>query len=145
MSRTTRNRLLNIVEAVQKQLRTISESNYYNFTFGDDQVQLGYKSIDECNKFPSVFISSIEGTSVPYRRTGFEVVENIEIFGYIQKEQDTFREALKLHSDIEQALFGDESFEGLVSGEYVTSSVAAISQFGVVRVVIRLNSQYEEE
>jgi len=97
MSRQAKNRLKSIIEAVQTQLRTITEGTYFNFSLADDQVDLGYKSIDECNKFPHIYIASVEGNSIPYRRTGFEMVEVIEIFGYINKEIDTFVEALKLH------------------------------------------------
>ena len=145
MARQAKNRLLTIIQAVQTQLRTIDGTTYFNFHLDNDQVNVGYKSIDECNKFPAIYIASVEGTNIPYRRTGLEMVEQVEVFGYIQKDVDTFLEALKLQSDMEQALFYDESFGGLTSGEYVTCSVAAISNIGVVHIVIRLNSQYEEE
>jgi hypothetical protein len=145
MARTSKNRLKSIIEAVQTQLRTIDGTSYFNFHLDEDQVDLGYKSIDECNKFPHLYIASVEESDMPVRRTQFEMYANIELFGYIQKETDTFQEALKLQSDMEQALFADEDFGDKVTGEVVNSSVAAMSNLGVVHMVVRLNSQYLEE
>ena len=146
MARSTKNRLKSLLEAIQTRLRTIAVGTYFNNTLASGQVEIGYKSIDECNKFPHIYIASVtEGPSIPVRRTQFENRLECEIFGYVKSTREALEEALKLQSDMEQSLCADESFGSKATRLSIRSEVAAMKEHGVVHMIVYLDSQYEEE
>ena len=143
MARSSKDRLKNIVDQVVTQLRTIDGSTYFNFDLDDNQIEYEYKDIDQCPKFPHIYISAInEPATVIECRDTQDITDNIELFGYVKNDKQALIEALKLHSDIEQALYSDVSLNNLVMSMQVASMIASGSGFGVVHVNVVVQSQF---
>ena len=147
MSRQAKNRLKDILVEIQTQFRSnIDGTTYYNNLLVSNQIDLGYEAIEECNKYPHIYIAAAnERNTVPVRRDQFEISDEIEIFGYVKESNDTLTKALELQSDMEQALYTDESLSNKVSAMSLSTGVAAMMGYGVVHLMLVVQSQYLTE
>lgn len=143
MARTSKNRLKDIIDQIVTQLRTIDGTTYFNFELDDNQVEYEYKDIDQCPKFPHIYISAVsEPTTLVECRDTQSISDNVELFGYVKNDKQALTEALKLHSDIEQALYSDVSLNSLVTSMQISSLIASGNGFGVVHFNIIVQSQF---
>jgi len=62
----------------------------------------------------------------------------VELLGYVQEEQDALNEALKLASDIETAVFMDETLGGLVWGLSTRLEVSALNESSLGGVLMEI-------
>ncbi|MBW2092264.1 MAG: hypothetical protein JRI34_09115 [Deltaproteobacteria bacterium] len=129
------NRLKAIVEAVISRLKGIDGGENYNYSLSGGQVLSGYIGHDQANQYPCVCVigASLDGSSFIDQRSR-NIPFTVELLGYVCHEQDVLAEALKLASDIETALFADETFGGLVwdlSARLEVSAMNASSYGGV--------------
>ncbi|MBW2062648.1 MAG: hypothetical protein JRI95_13955 [Deltaproteobacteria bacterium] len=134
------NRLKAIVEAVVAQLQEIDGGTHYNFSLLSGQIIQGYIGHDQAHRYPSVCVigASLDGSDFADQRSR-NAPFTVELLGYVQKEQDALSEALKFASDIETAIFTDETLGGLIWGLSTRLEVSALnnSSFGGVFVEIK--------
>ena len=146
MSRTAKNRIKTLMETVRDNFRLdIKGETYYNNTLTDNHINIGYKSIEETNLFPAIWVASVsESGSSPVRRIEFDVPFEIEILGYTKGLDSAMDDALELQSDIEQSIFQRERC-GLFKFNSFSTDVIAIDGFGIVYCVLSGVSEYSKE
>ena len=137
---TTSNRLQDIVDRIETQMRYPNGASPYNFDV--DSVEQGFIGVDRANRFPHVCI--------PYATIGLEFTDRItsdqeilvHVLGYTKKERNPLRAALQLASDMENAVMADETLNGLVYNLTLSTevSVFADTSFGAALMEIRATS-----
>lgn len=138
------NESLIIAESLRDQLRArIVGTSGYNFRLDYDQIELTFKLATEVKRFPFVCISAVSETVEQITvQEHFEKIIEIEIFGYIHDEQDSFSAIQKLKSDIETAILADSSLGGYVFGLSLRSDTGTIDDLSVCVVTIYAKYHY---
>ncbi len=122
------NRLGEIVEAIISQLRGIDGGGEYNYSFSGEQVISGYISHEQATRYPCVCVigAGFDGTEFIDQKSR-SMPFNVELLGYVRSEQAVLGEAFKLASDIETAVFSDETLGGLAWDLSVRLEVSAMN------------------
>ncbi|MBW1709930.1 MAG: hypothetical protein JRJ73_08630 [Deltaproteobacteria bacterium] len=133
------NRLKAIVEAVISQIRRIDGGENYNFALSVERVISGYAGHDQTDQYPCVCVigASLDGSSFADQESR-NVPFTVELLGYVQEEQDALNEALKLASDIETAVFMDETLGELVWGLSTRLEVSALNESSLGGVLMEI-------
>jgi len=139
----TNNNFKNISNRVVTQLQNIDGGSDYNNTINHDYIKKGFKTVDQTNNYPSIWVANIGyDESRPERRSDFECPISVEVFGYVNHETDALEKAEDLASDMEKVIYADETLNNQVTELTIELGCMALDEFGVVVMVIRCIIDY---
>lgn len=137
------NELLTIAERLQTQLQAIDGSSAYNNNIKDSHIIVGFELLKNAVGYPSIYVGYIRENITD---VGDQVVINcpfeVEIYGYVQSNDDSFKEAIKLASDMIYAIRTDETLNGSVYDLETRYEVATLDDLGVVIMTVQGKFEY---
>jgi len=111
---TDANKLNSIVTKIQSQLLVINGSGIYNNTVTESNIKLGYHTPNNLEVYPAICIAGATCNShFADQITSNQDIE-VSLIAYHKGEFDLFTNALKLLSDMENAIMSDETIGGFV-------------------------------
>jgi hypothetical protein len=134
----TSNRLQNIVDRIETQLKWPNGSTPYNFEI--KSVEQGFVTEEKANAFPHVCIpfASIGTNPVDQMASTQEV--KVNVLGYVKSEKNTLRVALQLASDLENAIMADESLNGNVYSLTISTEVTTFADTSYGSVLLTISA-----
>jgi len=137
--------LKSVIERIETQLQAIDgQADNYYFNISHKRIKIGYELLDQADSYPCIYISSpsMEDMRPTDQRT-YEGRARFEIFGYVEKEQEPTKEAIKLFSDIEKALFADPELNDLVWGLQIDGvEIGEMKSFGGILIQVSAMLEY---
>lgn len=138
------NKTYDILVQLKAQLQGIDgTSGTYNFELMDEQVMQGFVAIDKADLYPSIcipFVSEPPSQMVD-QVTAVHPVD-IELYGYVQHETDPLLEVAKLQSDMKEAIYSDETFDGNVWDLSMRSELVTTENFGAVVMWLSAKAEF---
>ena len=137
----SQNAELNIFNRVVVQLKTIDGTGDFNNNIEDYQIHEEYQLPEEAKHDIDLSMGDFScDMADPRRRNAFEIPFTLTIWGYVKKKKDTYKETLKLLSDIRIAIGTDEFLNNLAHETTFTSDIGVMEDLGIIR--FNINSQF---
>ncbi len=132
------NQIETITAQVITQLQAIDGTGNYNNTILSTSIAKGWKTYDSTSEFPAIWLSSLSsgGNIEQVDQKSLDIPLRIELVGYVKNTETTFSACEKLLSDIEFAIYADESFDENVYNLDMNFSIATDEELGGVVFII---------
>ena len=138
------NNLSSILTELESQLEGIDGTQgSYNFVLQPEQVLQGFIPMDKADVYPFICIPYVN--LPPSKQTDqvtYECPLDVEIYGYVKTESNVLVEAAKLQSDIEAAIYTDESLGGYVWEMQLRAELVTSDDCGAVVMVLSAKTEF---
>lgn len=137
------NKLKTITDQIKTQFENIDETGDYNNNIIASHIVKGYVEFAAAIAYPSIYIAGVrDGASEQADQIMYNVPVIVEIFGYVNKENDLLDVALELASDMENAIYADETLDDNVWSMSLDLEIAAFESYGVVKMILSAVTDY---
>ena len=138
------NEVKSVMDALEILFASINGTGNYNFYLDPQNIVQEFKSLDEIMSFPYLCLGSARYTMTQTDQQSYEVPLEIEVFGYLKRDEggESLENGLKFASDLERALFSDETIGGRIYGMNLNFDVVSFDNYVVVGLIIRCSFEY---
>ena len=132
-----------VISRIVEDLEGISVASGYHFDIGPTRVNKGFLAFNDVQRFPFICVGYARAERSTQRdQITYDVPLTIELYGYVKKVGGVLDEAFDLASDIERALYADETLGDYVWDMSLSFEIGTLGDIGVVSVGISAMSSY---